>query len=85
MAALDFYQLALPVPRPKPGTFDSAAATRGQAAFNGKAQCSTCHVPPLFTEAGWNTHKGSEIGIDDFRWRCCGSIFQDSRFCWARS
>ena len=24
-------------------------------------------MPPLFTEAGWNTHKGSEIGIDDFR------------------
>jgi hypothetical protein len=67
MAALDFYQLALPVPTPKPGSFDAAAATRGQTAFNGKAQCSTCHVPPLFTEAGWNTHKGSEIGIDDFQ------------------
>jgi cytochrome c peroxidase len=23
-------------------------------------------VPPLFTEPGWNTHKASEIGIDDF-------------------
>jgi hypothetical protein len=67
MAALDFYQLALPVPTPKPGTFDTAAATRGQAAFTGKAQCSTCHVPPLFTEAGWNAHKGSEIGIDNFQ------------------
>ena len=67
MAALDFYQLALPVPAPRPGTFDPASATRGQAAFNGKAQCSTCHVPPLFTEPGWNTHKGSEIGIDDFQ------------------
>jgi hypothetical protein len=67
MAALDFYQLALPVPAPRPGTFDPTAATRGQTAFNGKAGCSTCHVPPLFTEAGWNTHKGSEIGIDDFQ------------------
>jgi hypothetical protein len=67
MAALDFYQLALIVPAPKPGSFDAASATRGETAFNGKAQCSSCHVPPLFTEAGWNTHKGSEIGIDDFQ------------------
>jgi hypothetical protein len=67
MAALDFYQLALPVPKPKPGAFDSAAASRGQVAFNGNAQCATCHVPPLFTEAGWNSHKGSEVGIDDFQ------------------
>jgi hypothetical protein len=67
MAALDFYQLALPVPKPQPGSFDPASASRGQSVFNGKAQCSTCHVPPLFTEAGWNTHKGSEIGIDDFQ------------------
>ena len=43
------------------------AATRGMAVFNGKAQCSTCHVPPLFTEPGWNTHKPEEIGIDDFQ------------------
>jgi len=67
MAALDFYQLALPVPKPQPGSFDEAAAVRGQSSFDGKAQCSTCHVPPIFTEAGWNTHKGSEIGIDNFQ------------------
>jgi len=67
MAALDFYQLALPVPAPRPGTFDPASASRGEIAFSGKAHCSTCHVPPLFTEAGWNTHKGAEIGIDDFQ------------------
>jgi hypothetical protein len=67
MAALDFYQLALPVPAPRPGSFDTASAARGQTAFNGKAKCSTCHVPPLFTEPGWNAHKGSEIGIDDFQ------------------
>jgi hypothetical protein len=67
LPALEFYQLALPVPTPRPGSFDQASATRGQSAFNGKAQCSTCHVPPMFTEPGWNTHKGSEIGIDDFQ------------------
>jgi cytochrome c peroxidase len=35
--------------------------------FNGKARCATCHVPPIFTEPGWNMHKASEIGIDDFQ------------------
>jgi cytochrome c peroxidase len=24
-------------------------------------------VPPLFTEPGWNLHKPSDIGIDDFQ------------------
>lgn len=34
--------------------------------FKGKANCAQCPVPPLFTEPGWNAHKPSEIGIDDF-------------------
>jgi cytochrome c peroxidase len=33
----------------------------------GQAQCSTCHVPPTFTEPGFNMHPGSDIGIDDFQ------------------
>jgi len=44
-----------------------AAATRGETLFKGKADCAVCHVPPLFTEPGWNAHKASEIGIDDFQ------------------
>ena len=40
---------------------------RGQAIFNGKAKCATCHVPPLFTEPGYNLHTADEIGIDDFQ------------------
>jgi hypothetical protein len=32
-----------------------------------KAQCATCHVPPIFTEPGWNLHTPAEIGIDDFQ------------------
>ncbi len=35
--------------------------------FNEKAKCATCHVPPLFTEPGWNMHTAAEIGIDDFQ------------------
>jgi len=67
LAALHFYQLALPPPRAPEGSFDAVRAKRGEGAFRGKAQCATCHVPPLFTEPGWNTHLPSEIGIDDFQ------------------
>ncbi len=67
LGALQFYQLAIPVPTPPDGSFDRAAATRGEAIFKGQANCAKCHVPPLFTEPGWNAHKASEIGIDDFQ------------------
>jgi hypothetical protein len=67
LPALHFYQLAIPAPLPLPGSFNQAAATRGNAVFNGKARCAQCHVPPLYTEPGWNTHKAAEIGIDDFQ------------------
>ena len=67
LADLHFYQLALEAPVPPPNSFDHAAARRGQAVFNGQGQCSTCHVPPLFTEPGWNMHKADEIGVDDFQ------------------
>src|SRR5262249_12366198 len=67
LGALHFYQLALQSPPAPDGSFNKDAAARGQALFNGKAQCATCHVPPLFTEPGWNMHTGAEIGIDDFQ------------------
>jgi hypothetical protein len=67
LAALHFYQLAIPAPAPREGSFDRDAALRGQTVFDGRARCSTCHIPPLFTEPGWNMHKASEIGIDDFQ------------------
>ncbi len=67
LAALHVYQLAIPAPRPPRGSFDPRAARRGKEHFNGKAQCATCHVPPLFSEPGWNMHTPEEIGIDDFQ------------------
>jgi hypothetical protein len=67
LAPLQFYQLSLPVPKPPSGSFDAAAAARGKSLFAGKANCATCHVPPLFTEPGWNQHTPAEIGIDDFQ------------------
>lgn len=67
LAALHFYQLALDAPAPPPGSFDEAAAERGEGLFAGKAACADCHVPPLFTEPGWNLHTPEEIGIDAFQ------------------
>jgi hypothetical protein len=67
LPALHAYQLALAAPKAPKGSFDAAAAARGKKLFSGKAECSTCHTEPLFTEPGWNLHKGSEIGIDNFQ------------------
>lgn len=69
LAALHFYQLAIPAPRPPSGSFDRNAAERGKALFasDGKAHCATCHVPPIFTEPGWNLHTPDEIGVDAFQ------------------
>jgi cytochrome c peroxidase len=59
--------LALDAPKPSPDSYDHSAARRGKQLFSGRAQCSTCHVPPLFTEPGWNIHTSNEIGVDDFQ------------------
>ncbi len=67
LGPLHFYQLAIPAPTPPAGSFDKAAAARGKEVFNGRAQCSTCHVPPLYTEPGHNLHAPAEIGIDSFQ------------------
>ncbi|HEX5047032.1 MAG TPA: hypothetical protein VFX89_07915 [Gammaproteobacteria bacterium] len=69
LGALHFYQLAIPPPEPPKGSYDRRAAERGDALFaaDGKAHCATCHVPPLYTEPGWNMHTPEEIGIDGFQ------------------
>lgn len=67
LAALQFYQLSLVAPKPSSITFNRGMAKKGEKIFNGKAQCMTCHVPPLYTEPGWNMHTAEEIGIDDFQ------------------
>ena len=67
LADLHFYQLAIPAPSPPAGSFDPAAAAQGEQLFNGRADCARCHVPPLFTEPGWNMHTPEELGIDAFQ------------------
>src|SRR5438034_441192 len=83
LAALHFYQLAVPSPA-APTRIDpsaprspreifagppavSPAVENGKLIFIEKEKCATCHVPPLFTEPGWNMHTAAEIGIDDFQ------------------
>jgi cytochrome c peroxidase len=67
LAALQYYQLSLPAPTPPDNSFDHDAAEHGEQLFSSKAKCSSCHVPPLFTEPGWNLHTPAEMGIDDFQ------------------
>ena len=67
LPALHLYQLSLQAPKAPDEDINKYALKRGAQLFNGKAQCSTCHVPPLYTEPGWNLHTAEEIGIDDFQ------------------
>jgi hypothetical protein len=67
LAALHFYQLALPAVQPRPGIdFDPQAAERGDELFSGKANCNSCHREPLWTEPGWNQHPADQLKIDSF-------------------
>ena len=67
LAALHYYQLSIPAPKPPAGSFNPTAAERGKALFAGKATCARCHVPPLFTEPGNNIHTPAEVGVDAFQ------------------
>jgi hypothetical protein len=89
LSALQFYQLAIPSPQPPAGSFNKAAADRGDQLFSGKAKCNNCHVEPLWTDPGWNLHTPSEVCIDsfqanrapDFRYRTSpiGALFTHSK------
>jgi cytochrome c553 len=66
LAALHYYQLAIPAPAAPGGSFNEESAQRGARLFKGKAQCASCHTDPLGTEPGWNLHAGSDVCIDNF-------------------
>jgi hypothetical protein len=67
LSDLQFYQLAIPSPQPPAGSFNKAAADRGDQLFSGKAKCNNCHVEPLWTDPGWNLHAPSEVCVDSFQ------------------
>ena len=50
LPALLEYQLSLTAPAPPLGSFNVAAAQRGEQLFNGQARCDACHTPPTFTD-----------------------------------
>lgn len=55
LAALQAYQLSIPAPPPPAGSFEPAAAQRGQKVFK-SAGCSSCHSGPQFTDANVRLH-----------------------------
>ena len=67
LPALQAYQLSLKAPRPPRGSFDRAAAARGKRLFDGKATCASCHMPPTYSDPGWNMHQPGEVCEDGFQ------------------
>jgi mono/diheme cytochrome c family protein len=61
LPALQEYQLSLQPPAPPAGSFDAAAATRGREVFNGAAQCSSCHMGDIMSDAHTRMHAPSEV------------------------
>src|SRR5215831_13580663 len=66
LPGLHAYELSLRAPKPPAGSFNAAMAAAGKKLFDGAALCSTCHVPPIFTEPGWNLVPSSAVGEDNF-------------------
>jgi mono/diheme cytochrome c family protein len=73
LPALLDYQLGLAAPLPPSGSFDAAAARRGERLFHGKAECATCHKPPTYTDvlsgpdpAVPFLHDPAEVGTEPF-------------------
>jgi len=56
LPALQAYQLSIAAPPPPAGSFDAAAAARGQNVFAGAGACATCHSGALFTDANSTLH-----------------------------
>jgi mono/diheme cytochrome c family protein len=61
LPALQEYQLSLDAPTPRPGSFDVAAASRGEVVFNGAGKCASCHTGSLLTDANTQLHQPSEV------------------------
>ncbi len=62
LPALRDYQFSLDPPAPPAGSFDSVAAARGKALFEGQARCIECHSGPSFTDAP-TLHAAAETGM----------------------
>ena len=69
LPVLRAYQLSLDTPAPPAGSFDPAAAARGNAVFTTTARCASCHIPAMaFTDVNLGIlHAPSETGMDPVR------------------
>ena len=61
LPALLDYQLSLHAPAPPDGSFDPAAARRGQRLFRHEARCNTCHRGSTFTDVGDDASAGAPV------------------------
>jgi mono/diheme cytochrome c family protein len=71
LAALLDYQLSLRTPKPPKGSFNHAAAGRGERLFRNEAGCAACHRSPNFTDVLSGPartapflHDPAEVGMD---------------------
>jgi mono/diheme cytochrome c family protein len=62
LPSLREYQHSLAKPAPPAGSFDAAAAKRGQAVFAGAGKCASCHAGEVFTDD--KMHAPEETGMD---------------------
>jgi hypothetical protein len=74
LPALLAYQLSLETPPPPTGSFNGPAAQRGQALFSGAARCSSCHIPPLYTDVMSGPDPSAPLLHDP------ATVDQDSRY-----
>ncbi len=61
LPALQAYQLSLEAPPAPAGSFDTAAAARGQIVFNGAGTCATCHSGARMTDANARLHPAADV------------------------
>jgi mono/diheme cytochrome c family protein len=61
LAALQAYQLSISSPPAPTGSFDAAAAARGQVVFEGPGKCASCHAGTHFTDAPGKLHSPTEV------------------------
>jgi mono/diheme cytochrome c family protein len=61
LPALRDYQLSLQAPAAPAGSFDAAAARRGERIFQGKAGCATCHISPTYTDVSSGPDPGVPV------------------------
>ena len=74
LPALLNYQLGLKTPPAPAGSFDRAAARRGERVFNGAARCTSCHIAPTYTDVASGPDASRPLLHDP------AQVGQDSRY-----